>query len=180
MSTTKIDQKSSKIENHQKQQNWENWKSVKIDKMQKLKKWKKSKTQKHKSEKWKNTKTPKWSKCHLNGQNRQFVFSEPPGPGVFQFQGVPRDRFLRPKSTPSLLNGNSQIDFHLFLILANLLFHHFCVLCILPFCWFWWFVTFSPLYVIRPYGNIGGDMIYVWWFSPHCYFILWSWRFFCC
>jgi len=48
------------------------------------------------------SKTPK---CHLNGQNRQFVKSEPPGPALFEFQGVPRDPVLRPKSDPPILNG---------------------------------------------------------------------------
>jgi len=49
--------------------------------------------------------TPKTPKCHLNGQNRHFVKSEPPGPAFFEFQGVPRDPVLRPKSTPLFLNG---------------------------------------------------------------------------
>jgi len=48
--------------------------------------------------------TPKTPKCHLNGQNRHFVKSEPPGPAFFEFQGVPRDPVLRPKSTPLFLN----------------------------------------------------------------------------
>jgi len=49
--------------------------------------------------------TPKWPKCHLNDQNRHFVKSEPPGPALFEFQGVPRDPVLRPKMTPPFLNG---------------------------------------------------------------------------
>jgi len=49
--------------------------------------------------------TPKTPKCHLNGQNRHFVKSEPPGPAFFEFQGVPRDPVLRPKNDPPILNG---------------------------------------------------------------------------
>jgi len=44
-------------------------------------------------------------KCHLNGQNRHFVNSEPPGWALFEFQGVPRDPVLRPKNDPLILNG---------------------------------------------------------------------------
>jgi len=145
MSTTKIDQKSSKIENHQKQQNQENEKSDKIDKMQKLKKWKKSKTQKHKSKKWKNTKTWKRPKCQINGTFWHFAFSEPPGPGVFQFQGVPRDRFLRPKSGMRILNGKSFSCFLYFHILANWHFHLFHYFMICTFWWNWCFCAFCVI-----------------------------------
>jgi len=65
-----------------------------------------------KMEKWKSVKKvskidtpPKWPKCHLNGQNRHFVKSEPPGPALFEFQGVPRDPVLRPKNGPPLADG---------------------------------------------------------------------------
>jgi len=70
-------------------------KSEKSDKMKKAKSVKKV---------WKSDPPSKTPKCHLNGQNRHFVKSEPPGPAFFEFQGVPRDPVLRPKSTPLFLN----------------------------------------------------------------------------
>jgi len=101
------------------------------------------------------TPSPKWPKCHLNDQNRHFVNSEPPGPAFFEFQGVPRDPVLRPKSTPSFLYVKND---HVFM---------FCAFSISPFCTFYDFcisvkVTFlrgvsffDHLYcnVIRPYCN---------------------------
>jgi len=69
--------------------------------------------------------TPKTPKCHLNGQNRHFVKSEPPGPALFEFQGVPRDPVLRPKMTPLFLNVKSDS----FFIITP--FYD------LPFCAFW-------------------------------------------
>jgi len=69
-------------------------KKLKKCKNQKIKNQQKVKNQNQKSEKSDKIKKPqKWSKCHLNGQNRHFVISEPPGPaffGFWGFQGVPR------------------------------------------------------------------------------------------
>ena len=56
-------------------------------------------------------------KCHLNGQNRHFVNSEPPGPAFFEFQGVPRDPVLRPKLDPPY--------FCTFLMFCDRIFHLF-------------------------------------------------------
>ena len=113
---------------------------------------------------------PKTPKCQINGQNRHFVKSEPPGPAFFRFQGVPRDPVLRPKSTPSFLNVKSDAFFIM------------CTFCELLFCEFWCFIncanwhfwcevtffTIRRLRVIRPYSDyiVGGRML-VWWFSPH-------------
>jgi len=147
-------QKWQKIKKHQKCRNREN-----------QKKWKsrKSKIRKSdKTEKWKMMKKvskmhtpPKTPKCHLNGQNRHFVKSEPPGPAFFRFQGVPRDPVLRPKSTPPFLNVKYD---HIFVFLCFVICHfaHFCVFII------WWKVTFCSWHtfydnavhsVIRPYCN---------------------------
>ena len=121
-----------------------------------MKKWK---SQKCKMKKWKKSKTPKTPKCQINGTFWHFAFSEPPGPGVFQFQGVPRDRFLRPKSTCWILNGKSFSCFVHFHILANWHFHLFCDLPILWKVTFWWNWHFWGVIVIRPYGNIGESVI---------------------
>ena len=56
------------------------------------------------------------------------MFSEPPGPGVFQFQGVPRDPILRPKTRVSILNGKSHFSFSPF--------YHFSELAFSPFSCF--------------------------------------------
>jgi len=64
-------------------------------------------------------KTPK---CQINGQNRHFVNSEPPGPAFFEFQGVPRDPVLRPKSTPLFLNGKCDHVFHIYHFYAFIIF----------------------------------------------------------
>ena len=53
----------------------------------------------------KNDPPSKTPKCQINGQNRHFVNSEPPGPALFEFQGVPRDPVLRPKSDPPYADG---------------------------------------------------------------------------
>jgi len=103
MSTTKKWQKWSKITNHQNRQNHKNSKNRKSDKIRKCKSEKSDKIQNQKKWSKKVTKIDpplKRPKCHLNGQNRHFVFSEPPGPAFFRFQGVPRDPVLRPKSDP--------------------------------------------------------------------------------
>jgi len=105
--------------NDEKMQNQEKWQKYK--KCQKSRKWKNSKSdksEKHKnrksdkSEKWKSVKKvskidppSKTPKCQINGQKPHFVNSEPPGPAFFEFQGVPRDPILRPKSDPPFLNG---------------------------------------------------------------------------
>ena len=70
--------------------------------------------------------TRKRPKCQINGQNRHFVKSEPPGPAFFEFQGVPRDPVLRPKMTPSFLNVKSDTFFD---ICHFMIYHfmHFCV-----------------------------------------------------
>jgi len=123
---------------------------------------------------------PKTPKCQINGQNRHFVKSEPPGPAFFRFQGVPRDPVLRPKSTPSFLNVKSDAFFIM------------CTFCELLFCEFWCFIncanwhfwcevtffTIRRLRVIRPYSDyiVGGRML-VWWFSPLLVFICFL---FCC
>jgi len=135
-------------------------KNTKTRKVTKSRKWKSDKI--NKSENWKSDKnsekkggTRKRPKCHLNGQNRHFVKSEPPGPALFEFQGVPRDPVLRPKSTPLFLNVKCD---HIFLI------YHFVKY---AFWWFWCFhvcdklvkcgeVTFltqCTAMVIRPYCN---------------------------
>ena len=97
-------EKWQKIKKHQKSENQENAKS---DKMENQKKWKSDKTEKWKSVKKVSKIDPPWKrpKCQINGQNRHFVKSEPPGPALFEFQGVPRDPVLRPKMTPLFLNG---------------------------------------------------------------------------
>jgi len=88
---------------------------------------------------------PPWKrpKCHLNDQNRHFAFSEPPGPALFEFQGVPRDPVLRPKLDPPyfspfltffnvrnwLFHFYHFVDFHVFAIFMKCPFScfvHFC------------------------------------------------------
>jgi len=138
------------------------------------------KSKSDKMEKWKSDKKvskievpPKTPKCHLNGQNRQFVKSEPPGWALFEFQGVPRDPVLRPKSDPLFLNVKKWRVFTFW-------WFSFCA-----FCWFscfvnctFWsschFLTLHALCVIRPYCNyIVGAVHYVWWFSPHNLAVHW-------
>ena len=79
--------------------NTKNSKNQKIIKTQKSTKCKNQKTEKVKNQKLKSEKsdifknTQKWPKCQINGQNRHFVFSEPPGWAIFGFWrlwGVPR------------------------------------------------------------------------------------------
>jgi len=146
------------------------WKSTKTQKVtktgkcKKLKKWQNQKREKVK--KWQNQNQQKSvkkvskidppskrPKCQINGQNRQFVFSEPPGPGIFEFQGVPRDPVLRPKSTPLILNGKSQHEFHhlrIFWFVHFSIFHLFAVLWNVTN---WHFMMTQCLIVIRPYCN---------------------------
>jgi len=95
------------------------WKS---DKMIKLRKWKSDKKQ------WKIDPLSKWPKCQINGQNRHFVKSEPPGWALFEFQGVPRDPVLRPKSTWGVADGE---------------FLHFFVICTFYNLSFWCFLSFK-------------------------------------
>jgi len=68
-------------------------------KMQKGEKVIKVKTQKVTKKVSKIDPPSKWPKCQIIDQNRHFAKSEPPGPGVFQSLGVPRDPILRPKMT---------------------------------------------------------------------------------
>jgi len=95
----KNSEKSCFAQNRQKVKKWqksENHKNTKINKMQKVKKSKSDKNRKgekiiKKSDILK--KPQKWPKWQINGQNRHFVISEPPGPaffGFWGFQGVPR------------------------------------------------------------------------------------------
>jgi len=84
-------------------------------------------------------KTPK---CHLNDQNRHFVNSEPPGPAFFEFQGVPRDPVLRPKSDPLFLNVKSDTRFSFFTFFTFYILH---ILMIFTFLWFAHFDDFSVL-----------------------------------
>jgi len=100
--------KIKKIKKHQNQQN------VKIEKQKKWQNLNHEKLIKNVSKIDPPLKTPK---CQINGQNRHFVKSEPPGPAFFEFQGVPRDPVLRPKNDPLILNGKSQSRFHVFHIL---------------------------------------------------------------
>jgi len=86
-----------------------------------MKKWKMSKI----------VKTPKCPKCQINGQNRHFVNSEPPGPAFFEFQGVPRDPILRPKTGVHILNVKS--DIYHFPFYAFSRFHVLCISCELTF-----------------------------------------------
>jgi len=149
------------IKNRQKSRNAENEKIDKITKTQKVIKSTKSKSDKSdKSEKWKMMKNvskidppSKTPKCQINGQKWHFVKSEPPGPALFEFQGVPRDPILRPKSTPPILNGKKWSRFHFspFWFYSFWWFLIFCKCVKLINCWEVTFLT--PHYVIRPYGN---------------------------
>jgi len=108
---TKSDQKhintQKLLKNHQKSTKQKNSKIDKIRKSRKVTKTRKSKSDKiNKMQNWKSDKKVskidpplKRPKCQINGQNRHFVKSEPPGPAFFEFQGVPRDPVLRPKMT---------------------------------------------------------------------------------
>jgi len=125
-------------------------------------------------------KTPKTPKCQINGTFWHFAFSEPPGPALFEFQGVPRDPILRPKSGYAILNGKSDIC-----VLCISAFWSFCDLHIL---WFWCEVAFSSfmhfhvlLLVLNcnkallwtksgPFLLYRGEMMYVWWFSSHWFY----------
>ena len=68
-------------------------------KMQKVRKWENAENEKVVKKVSKIDPPSKSVKCHLNGQNRHFAKSEPPGPAFFQSLGVPRDPILRPKMT---------------------------------------------------------------------------------
>ena len=103
---------------------------------------------------WKSDPPWKRPKCQINDQNRHFAFSEPPGPGVFRFQGVPRDPVLRPKSDPPYADGeflHHFMHFH-FLCISHFIilwhFHHFinCAFCVNH--------RFCHYIVIRPYGAL--------------------------
>jgi len=163
--TTKSDQnKSPTWKMTKNDQNSSKSKNIKIDKNQKSSKV--TKTRKCKSEKsdkmeiMKSVKKvskidtpPQTPKCHLNGQNWHFVKSEPPGPALFEFQGVPRDPILRPKSTPSFLNVKKwhSFAFYHFVICT---FWSFCKLVKLMFQLKVTFFTVMPLRVIRPYSKV--------------------------
>ena len=123
---TKNQQKSSKSKNTKIDKNQ---KSSKVTKSTKSKSSKSDKMEIRKSDKKvsKMHTPPKTPKCHLNDQNRHFVKSEPPGPAFFEFQGVPRDPVLRPKSDPLFLNVKK---WRIFMI---------CHFMICTFCQFWWF-----------------------------------------
>jgi len=73
----------------------------------------------------KNDPPSKRPKCHLNDQNRQFVFSEPPGWALFRFQGVPRDPVLRPKSDPPYFCTFLMFHDHIFHLFHFYDFTHF-------------------------------------------------------
>jgi len=115
-----------------------NQENAKTQKSDKTRKWKSTKSDKIK--KWKSVKKVskfevplKTPKCHLNGQNRHFVKSEPPGWALFEFQGVPRDPVLRPKMTPSILNVKCD---HVF---------WFSSFSCWSFSHFWWFMFCDKL-----------------------------------
>ena len=82
--------KMQKLVKSTKHENAQNAKTRKVIKV---------KTQKVTKKVSKNEVPQKRAECQINGQNRHFAKSEPPGPGVFQSLGVPRDPILRPKST---------------------------------------------------------------------------------
>jgi len=100
-------QKYKNHQKHEKHKNQKKWKSRKW-KNTKSNKIKKSKSDKKVSKNDTPSKTPK---CHLNGTFWHFAKSEPPGWALFEFQGVPRDPVLRPKMTPSFLNGKCDHNF---------------------------------------------------------------------
>jgi len=124
--------KTRKLRKCKNQKKWQN------QKMQKVKKWENHKSEKVIKKVSKIDPPLKTPKCHLNGQNRHFVNSEPPGPALFEFQGVPRDPILRPKSDPLILNVKkwhtfwhlSFSPFYIFTflyILWNYRFHEMCI-----------------------------------------------------
>jgi len=119
----------------QKRENAENPKSEKVIK------WKNQNMTKKVS---KNEVPQKRAKCHLNGQNRHFAKSEPPGPAFFQSLGVPRDPILRPKMT---WGGQTENFDHIFWVFT-FSFSHFChflyfsVLSLFHFFSISWFCTF--------------------------------------
>jgi len=137
--------KTSKSRKCKNQQNHKNTKSEKVSK------WKIMKVIKKVS---KNEVPPKRPKCQINGQNRHFAKSEPPGPAFFQSLGVPRDPILRPKMTWGGSDGefwHTFSDFHfcilsLFLFLSFsdfIIFSLFLVFSILMiFCFSWFLVNF--------------------------------------
>jgi len=109
--------------------------------------------------KWGGQKRPK---CQINDQNRHFAKSEPPGPGVFQSLGVPRDPILRPKSTWGGSDGEFLHDFYVF---------HFLTFVILSLFMFFSFVTFSLFLIFSIL------MIFMfWWFLVNfcCWHHFWS------
>jgi len=118
---------------------WNSLKSPKHENAQNQKtgkssKWKIRKVMKKVS---KNEVPQKRPKCHLNGQNRHFAKSEPPGPAFFQSLGVPRDPVLRPKMTWGGSDGEFWHSFSIFH------FFIFCILSLFVFFSFDDFVTFS-------------------------------------
>jgi len=134
--------KSLKSQKPEKHQNQENAKSEKVTKVKIRKVMKKVS---------KIDPSSKRPKCQINGQNRHFAKSEPPGPAFFQSLGVPRDPILRPKSTWGGSDGefwHTFSDFHfltfmilsLFQFFSFVTFSHFDDFHILVIFWFWWFL----------------------------------------
>jgi len=111
--------KSEKVTKTGKRKKWENQKSEKIKIIKNQQNAKPENVTKKVSKIDPPSKRPK---CHLNGQNRHFVNSEPPGPAFFEFQGVPRDPVLRPKSTPLFLMAKNDHVLCIFMI------YSFCIL----------------------------------------------------
>jgi len=169
-------EKWQKSENHQKSEKQKKWKS---DKSEKCKTWKSDKSEKWKMSKNSEKSDPPWKrpKCQINGQKPHFVNSEPPGWALFEFQGVPRDPVLRPKSTPSFLNGKCDRIFT---------FSSFVI------CAFWWNWHFMKVWSWSFFGEVtfcGGALChynkallcyiresesYVWWFSPLIGLCIWG------
>jgi len=99
----------------------------------------------------KNEVPQKGPECQINGQNRHFAKSEPPGWALFQSLGVPRDPILRPKITWGGSDGefwHTFSDFHFLTFMILSLFHFFSfddfitfsVFSILMIFNFWWFL----------------------------------------
>ena len=125
-----------KTQNHQ---NWENAKSEKVTKV---------KTQKVTKKVSKNEGGQKRPKCHLNGQNRHFAKSEPPGPGVFQSLGVPRDPVLRPKIAWGGSDGESWSHFSVFHFFIFIILSLFDILHFHDFVTFYVFIIFVILMIL--------------------------------
>jgi len=132
--------KSSKSEKHKNDQNAKTQKVTKLKNQNMTKKVSK------------NDPPSKRPKCHLNGQNRHFAKSEPPGPAFFQSLGVPRDPILRPKMTWGGSDGEfwhtfSVFDFSILSFLSLFHFLHFVtfslflIFSILMIFTFWWFLV---------------------------------------